>query len=46
MVIYDAQNRKTIVIDGRETAPLASSQQVFANESGYLGNFGFHFLFS
>jgi gamma-glutamyltranspeptidase len=35
MVIYDAQNRKTIAIDGRETAPLASSQQVFANESGY-----------
>ncbi|CAG2230622.1 CD224 [Mytilus edulis] len=37
MVIYDAQNKKTLVIDGRETAPLSSSQETFANESGYIG---------
>lgn len=37
MVIYDAQNKKTLVIDGRETAPLSSSQETFTNESGYIG---------
>ncbi|XP_052065956.1 glutathione hydrolase 1 proenzyme-like, partial [Mytilus californianus] len=37
MVIYDAQNKKTLVVDGRETAPLSSSQETFVNESGYIG---------
>lgn len=38
MVIYDAQNNNTLVIDGRETIPLSSSQETFVNESGYIGN--------
>lgn len=37
MVIYDQRNKKTLVIDGRETAPLSASQAIFANVSGYHG---------